>query len=317
MNRTDIWKDGEYNYRASYGFVPNIREYKASEKSDIIILVVPGGGYCMCTPHEGEIVAKKFNEKGYDSYVLTYTTDITFSIPLRKQPLTDISRAVRLIKKNNPDKKVAICGFSAGGHVCTTLMTHHDEIVDPDPELNKISDKPDAVILGYPVTTAGEYTHIYSIWALVGQNVPAEDLDYYSAEKNIREDNPPCFIWTTADDDLVPSENSLILASALKEKNVDFTIHVFPHGRHGLSMPCKDFFEGRAGGEYTMEQLDLVKKAVFEDKLIDVSEQRTNELKEQFSGEPPKFPNIDETHLYKDIAMWPDLCEIWLKRMFG
>ena len=92
-------------------------DVKEAEKG--VMLVAPGGGYCMCVPHEGEPVALDFYERGYDVYVLAYTTDITFSFPLKDQPLKDIARAVRLIRRARldagiRDEKLFICGFSAG-----------------------------------------------------------------------------------------------------------------------------------------------------------------------------------------------------------
>ena len=211
VTRENIWKSDEYTYEAAYGFVPNLRFYihddakstcpdsascakstspdplSSSEKNCArpFMLVVPGGGYCMCVPPEAEIVAKTFYEKGMNCAVLTYTTDITMSVPLQKQPLHDISRAVRYIRKNaarlgaDPDKLV-ICGFSAGAHVCGSLGVHFEDVEDPDPVLNSVSNRPDAMILSYPVITSGEYTHIYSMWALLGKDGPKEDYDYFS-----------------------------------------------------------------------------------------------------------------------------------------
>ena len=83
-----IWNEGEYTYKAAYGFVPNIHAYlhDDDEKRDCMI-VLPGGGYCMCVPPEANIPAMEFFSRGMNVFVLTYTTDITFSVPLKKQPL--------------------------------------------------------------------------------------------------------------------------------------------------------------------------------------------------------------------------------------
>ena len=103
-----------------------------------------------------------------------------------------------------------------------------------------------------------EYTHIYSIQALLGYNATEEELDYYSLEKNVTEDTPPCFIWQTLGDSLVPVENSYMFAKALKEKHVGYAQYVFPFGDHGLSVASPEQFFGWHGGEYSAEQLNRV-----------------------------------------------------------
>ena len=311
--RIDIWNEGEYNYRAAYGFKPNLMTYLHEDgKKHKGMLVIPGGGYCMITPSEGEIVAKEFFKKGYDAFVLSYTTDITMSVPLMDQPLKDAARAVRVIRKNYPDiEKLVVCGFSAGGHVVGTLITHYDDVEDKAYE--GISARPDAAIFGYPVITSGEFTHIYSIQALIGKEPSEKDLEYYSVEKNVTENTPPCFIWQTATDNLVPVENSYLMADALKAKGVKFAHYVFPDGWHGLSMPNEDFFAGKAGGEYVLEQLNLAIDNVRKGTCVDVSEDRRQELIKQFDAPPMEFPNTHPD--FSDIAMWPDLAEVFLNRV--
>ena len=341
--RENIWKENEYTYEASYGFVPNLMTYlheegSESESSDEsseastetssksfseknlrpCMLVVPGGGYCMVVPPEGEAVAKEFYDRGMQAFVLTYTTDITFSVPLHKQPLNDISRAVRYIRKNaerfgiDPNR-IVICGFSAGGHVCGSLGVHYKDVTDPDPELQKISNRPDAMFLCYPVITSGEFTHEYSMVALTGND--AEERNYFSLENYVTEDTPPTFLWQTVEDDLVPVENSMMFASACKKAGVPYAYYAFPFGWHGLSIHTDSWRHGDFGEDYTMEQVVKAVQAVQEGKGIRVSEQRCEELKAQFSAPPqgsgkpcPKFP---------DVARWPDLAMDFLSVQFG
>ena len=331
--RVDLWKDSEYTYAAAYGFMPNIMAFLHDEDNEKrrCMIVAPGGGYCMCAPHEGELVGMDFYKRGFNIFVLTYTTDITMSVPLKDQPAKDIARAVRIVRKNAeeyniaPDK-LAICGFSAAGHLCATLATHFDDLKDADPDYADISCRPDAVILGYPVITAGEFTHIYSIQALLGYNPTQEELDYYSLEKNVTENTPPCFIWQTLGDSLVPVENSYLFAKALKEKNVGYAQYVFPFGDHGLSVASPEQFFGWHGGEYSTEQLNKVLEHVKDNTLINVSEQRRNELMEQFfsekkAPEPPKHdengegPKMPQGNPFADISLWPELAYIWMSRI--
>ena len=331
--RENIWKNGEYNYEAAYGFVPNIVSYlheeddssdaSASQQNDDsklrpCMIVVPGGGYCMVVPPEAGVVAEEFYRRGMNCFVLTYTSDITMSVPLRKQPLNDISRAVRYVRKNSErfnidPKKITICGFSAGAHVCGTLGVHFDDVTDTDPELNEVSNRPDSMILSYPVITSGEFTHIYSMWALVGKDAPQEEYDYFSLEKNVKENTPPSFIWQTVEDNLVPVENSMLFAEACRKNNVPYAYYAFPHGWHGLSVHNDAFRKGDFGEEYTMEQVMAAVDAVREGKGINVSEQRTKELIDQFSQEPQKPEG--EMPKFDDVALWPDLAEAWLKSL--
>lgn len=348
--RFDLWKPEEYTYEAAYGFMPNVRAFLHEDGTvRRCMLMVPGGGYCMLAPHEGELPAMEYYRMGMNVFVLTYTNDITMCVPLKKQPLNDISRAVRLIRANAerfhiaPDKLV-ICGFSAGGHVCASLCTHFDETLDPDPVLRKVSNRPDAAILCYPVITSGKYTHIYSMQALLGKNPSAEELEYFSLEKQVKENTPPCFLWQTVEDDLVPVENSYLFAKALKEKGIPYAQYVYPHGGHGISVASMAQWNGWQGGEYVCEQLGYALERVKDGTAVNLNEQRRKELFQQFnlSEEPAKTepqngeqksavrektgtmaePKIipepatpDETgNPFADIHTWLMLSRVWFER---
>ncbi len=319
----NIWKKDEYTYRASYGFIPNIHAYLHDDDTNRdCMIVVPGGGYCMCVPPEAEIVAKVFYEQGMNAFVLTYTTDITMSVPLKRQPMEDISRAVRFIRARENDyhiagKNIIICGFSAGAHVCGSLAVHFDDIKDMDESLNAVSNRPDGVILSYPVITAGKYTHEYSIQALLGKDPSAEEIDYFSLEKNVKDDTPPCFLWQTEPDDAVPVINSYMFAQALREKNIYHAHYVFPTGIHGLSVANDDFFNGIFGEEeYTMKQVLLAVEAVKAGKGIDVSDERRKELEIQFSDDAPAPPEfVHDINLRYEVGLWPQLAKIWMGRI--
>lgn len=327
-----IWQEGEYNYRAAYGFVPNVHAYLHDDDEERdCMLVVPGGAYCMVVPPEGNIPALEFYEKGMNVFVLTYTTDITTSIPLKKQPLNDIARAVRFIRKRENEYKIAgkklfVCGFSAGGHVCASLAVHYMDVEEKNPEYASVSCKPTGAILSYPVITSGEFSHEFSFETLLGKDATKEEKEYFSIEKQVTEDTIPCFIWQTATDDLVPVENSYLMAEALREKGVTFAHYVFPTGFHGLSVPSEDFFAGRFE-EYTMDQVFRAVNAIKEGKGIEVSERRCEELKIQFADKPenqegdsnenagPQFGDADPLTLFKDVRMWPDLAMEWMGRL--
>lgn len=290
-----------------------------STASRPFMLVVPGGGYCMVVPPEGEVVAKEFYDRGMNCAVLTYTTDITFAVPLLKQPLNDISRAVRYIRKNTSrlgadPEKLLVCGFSAGGHLCGTLGVHHEDVTDPDAELQKFSNRPDGMILSYPVITSGEFTHEYSIIALCGNDADKTEREYFSLEKHVTENTPPAFIWQTVEDDLVPVENSMLFAEACRKAGAPYAYYAFPHGWHGLSVCNEAFCRGEFGGEYTMEQLQRAVEAVREGRGVRVSEQRVKEMNEQFSQDAPKPEGRPPE--FEDVPRWPDLAEAWMKSLW-
>lgn len=357
--RIDLWKKEEYGYRAAYGFMPNLRAYlhEEDDTARTCMIVAPGGGYCMLAPHEGEPVALRFYEMGLDVFVLTYTNDITMSVPLKRQPMEDIARAVRLVRKNAKEyridaDRVLICGFSAGGHVCASLCTHFDDITDPDEALNRIPARPDAAILGYPVITTGKYTHIYSIQSLLGKDPAEEELDYFSCEKQVKEDTPPCFLWQTQEDELVPVENSYLFAMALREKKIPFAHYVYPRGRHGLGLADEEALSGKSGGSYVQEQLQLALEHVKADTAVDLSKERREELMQQFFGsqkEPSEFSSEAEQEKtsdletkedregedtpmkddrdradvreplkapYEDIRSWPEAARIWFEGLW-
>lgn len=339
--RENIWADGEYTYAAAYGFRPNIHAYlHDDDEIRPVMLVIPGGGYCMVCHVEGETVAEEFYLRGMNVFVLTYTTDITMSVPLETQPLADASRAIRYIRANAErfrimTDKLSIAGFSAGGHLCATVATHYADAKDPNSVYDNISNRPDSVILGYPVITSGEFTHIYSIQALIGYEPTQEKLDYYSLEKQITPDTPPCFIWQTVEDDLVPIENTMLFAEACRKAGVPYAYYAFPHGRHGLSVWNERVKTDDLGEPYTYEQLDLAVANVKNRMAVNVSEKRRTELMMQFFGNPEgktkeelealeeRNPDNDKKEEakpamppapdYPDVSLWPSLAEAWLK----
>ena len=344
--RENIWEEGEYNYKAAYGFVPNIHAYLHDDEIERkCMLICPGGGYCMCVPHEAILPALEFYKQGMNVFVLTYTTDITMSVPLKNQPLMDVSRAVRFIRKNAlkyhiDSSKLIICGFSAGAHVCGSLTVHYDDVKDENEKYKDVSNRPDGSILSYPVITTGEFTHIYSVWALVGQNASDEEKDYFSLEKHVDENTPPCFIWQTQTDDLVPVENSYLMAKALRKNNVPFAHYVFPTGMHGLSTANDDFIYGIKLNPYTMEQVMRAVESVKDGKGVNVSEQRRKELEEQFANEDTSvyknitfevehtddasFKNVERStdpmfpgdlSIADDVGMWTKLAKVWIERL--
>ena len=323
MEKIEIWEEGEYSYPLAFGFTPNLRPYLLEDgETHPCMLILPGGGYAVVVPPEGEVVAKVFNKLGYSCFVMTYTTNQLMRSPLLEQPMNDLARTIRHVRKNaekyrvDPDR-LTICGFSAAGHLCASLCDYFDELPDSNPDYAGISCRPDAAILSYPVITSGKYAHQDSFRFLLGADIYERQdeegralLDRFSLEKHVKENTPPCFVWQTVPDDLVPVENSYLYAAALKEKNIRHAHHVFSSGAHGLSVPNEDWAYGRFGEPYTMEQTFAIVEAIKTGK-VDVPQS----VKDQMLAPPPPPPADWKPATNEEAVIWPDLADRFLRSL--
>ncbi len=235
-----LWEKGEYN-GADKDFMPTITVYSLDEKDERpAVIIFPGGGYGFTTPREGEPIALKFLQAGYNAFVVHYSVTPN----THPQPLLDATRAICMVKDNckkwRVDKnKIGVCGFSAGAHLATSLCTHYMK-----PELQNIKgmepgkNRPDLLIACYPVITGGEMAHRGSFDYLTGGDDSL--VDYLSLEKHVHKDMPPVFMWHTFNDGAVPVENSLYFAEELSKKNIPCELHIFPDGPHGLATADKE-----------------------------------------------------------------------------
>ena len=223
--------------------VPTITVYPAKPEAatGAAVVICPGGGYgFLATSHEGKQVAEWLNTLGVTGVVLKYRLAPRYHHPAMLQ---DAQRAIRTVRARASDwkidpKRVAILGFSAGGHLASTAGTHFDDgnssAEDP---IDRQGCRPDLLILGYPVVAiATEYAHGGSRDNLLGKNPDPELLKSLSNESQVTKQTPPTFLaHTNADSGVVP-ENSILFVLALRKAGVPVEFHLFERGQHGLGL---------------------------------------------------------------------------------
>jgi acetyl esterase/lipase len=205
------------------------------------VVVCPGGGYGMlANDHEGKQVAEWLNSLGVSAFVLKYRLGPRYHHPAMLQ---DAGRAIRTVRAGTSrwgldPNRIAIIGFSAGGHLASTAGTHFDA-GKPDSEdpIERESSRPDRLILVYPVIAlATPYGHSGSLRNLLGDKPAPELVEGLSNERQVTKDTPPTFLAHTNADKGVPAENSLLFALALRKAGVPVELHLFERGQHGLGL---------------------------------------------------------------------------------
>lgn len=222
-----------------------IDTYVANDKSRLhpAMLVIPGGGYSqVCTAREGEPIAIAYAARGFNAFVLNYRVSEQDGYPSQ---LIDASRAIVHIRENADrysidSSRVYAVGFSAGGHLAGSLAIMHDE-----PEvlralgIERLSNRPNAAVLAYPVVSAVMNTHIPSFENLTGKancDIVQDMREYLSLECRANSESAPLFIWHTAEDKLVPPDGSLALAKRYVDLGLNTTLRLYPYGPHGVAL---------------------------------------------------------------------------------
>ncbi len=200
----------------------DIKDYKRPA-----VLVCPGGGYSMCSNREAEPIAMHFLAMGYNTFILRYSLKENSNFP---QPLEDANEAMKMICDNADEwlvdkDKIAVCGFSAGGHLAAALGT-----------MGTI--RPAAMILGYPCITGDICNELRVLYN--NDCVPTID-------DKVDDKTPPAFIFADSNDGLVPIGSSIAFADALKKHNISYEMYLFNEGGHGFAtsdyVTCRDVYE--------------------------------------------------------------------------
>jgi acetyl esterase/lipase len=227
--------------------VPTVTVYlpPARKATGSAVVICPGGGYgFLASDYEGHDVARWLSGIGVAGIVLKYRIAPRYRHPA---PLLDAQRAIRYTRAHaktwrvNPHL-VGILGFSAGGHLASTVGTHfdHGKKGAPDP-IDRETCRPDFLILVYPVISfTAPYAHLGSRDNLLGKNAPPELVKNLSNETQVTDQTPPAFLVHTSEDTGVPPENSIAFYLALRKAKVPAEIHIFEKGPHGLGLGKND-----------------------------------------------------------------------------
>jgi acetyl esterase/lipase len=221
---------------------PTLIIYLPEKPSGAGVVICPGGGYGgLAMDHEGRQIGRWLNEHGIAGFICDYRhRGKGYGHPA---PLEDAQRAIRTVRFRAKEfgvdpQKIGILGFSAGGHLASTALTHFDDGDQQasDPIL-RVGSRPDFGILGYPVIAFDQpFTHRGSQRNLLGPDATPELIARLSNERQVSDQTPPCFLWHTWEDKGVPPENSVVFYQALLAHKIPGELHIYEKGRHGLGL---------------------------------------------------------------------------------
>lgn len=241
-----------------YGTTPYVAEPCRHKNKRRAILICPGGSYVETSPREAEPIARQFLARGFQAFVLDYST----TPDVWPTAILEVAQAIAMIREHAEEwfvdeEHIVVCGFSAGGHLAASFSCFWNQPFVYGPlELTAENIRPNGAILSYPVITSGEFAHRGSFDYLLHGEVTDEWLKQYvpnakghtmleflSMEHQVGTQTPPTFVWHTYNDDLVPVENALLYAMALKKANVSMELHIFRDGPHGISLATEEVAE--------------------------------------------------------------------------
>lgn len=245
-----IWPDGAPGALGTEDKdIPTLTVYRPAKPNGAAVVICPGGGYvALAIDKEGYKFAEWFAQRGVTAFVLKYRLS-TWDLKGYMYPAQfgDASRTMRLVRNRAAEfgidpAKIGIMGFSAGGHLASTVGTHFDagNPISKDP-VEKTGSRPDFMILAYPVISfTTPYVHRFSREVLIGKELDKELAWYLSSELQVNTFTPPTFLFHTYNDTGVPPENSMLFFQALRDANVPAELHIFEKGPHGVGLAQDD-----------------------------------------------------------------------------
>ena len=242
-----LWPDGVPGAKGTApGDTPKLTIYlpEKSKATGAAIVICPGGGYGhLAMDHEGHQIAQWLNSFGVAGFILQYRHRNSGAGYGHPAPLQDAQRAVRTVRSRAKEwgvkaDRIGILGFSAGGHLTSTALTHfNDKVYEARDKIDKASARPDFGLLVYPVVSFTEpFTHVGSRRNLLGADASEELMEKFSNEKQVTAQTPPCFLTHTWEDTGVPAENSIFFYLALRKAKVPAEMHLFAKGPHGFGL---------------------------------------------------------------------------------
>lgn len=206
------------------------------------VVICPGGGYSFVSyTNEGTDIAKAFNKIGVAAFILKYRLPSDETMKDKTVgPLQDAQQAIKTVRLKSSEwhidpRRVGIVGFSAGGHLASTAGTHYAHAVIPNDE--KVSLRPDFMILGYPVISMGDsLTHQGSKDNLLGKNAAPAQEKAFSNDQQVDRNTPPTFLFHCGDDNVVKVQNSLRFYESCLKNGVPAEMHIYPFGGHGFGL---------------------------------------------------------------------------------
>lgn len=214
---------------------PALTPWLVKNGSGLAVVVCPGGGYGgLAVDHEGRQIAQWLNSQGIAAFVLKYRLGPRYRHPA---PLQDLRQAIRIVRRRAQEwsvdpARLGVWGFSAGGHLASTSVTH----------LEAPGTRPDFAILAYPVITFTneEFVHKGSRRNLLGDSPDPKLVEDLSTELRVTRETPPIFLFHTSEDKGVPPENSILFYMACRKAGVPVEMHIYEKGPHGVGLAPTD-----------------------------------------------------------------------------
>jgi len=242
-----LWPDGAPGAKGTAaGDTPTLTIYlpEESKATGTAVVICPGGGYGhLAMDHEGHQIAQWLNSFGVAGVILQYRHRNSGAGYGHPAPLQDAQRAIRTVRSKAGQwrvkpQRIGILGFSAGGHLTSTALTHFkDKVYEPQDNIDKTGCRPDFGVLIYPVISFTEpFTHVGSRRNLLGPEPNQELFEKFSNEKQVTSETPPTFLIHTWEDKGVPAENSIYFYLALRRAGVQSEMHIFAKGPHGFGL---------------------------------------------------------------------------------
>jgi acetyl esterase/lipase len=219
---------------------PTLTPYLPDNPSGAAMLIIPGGGYGRIYEGQAEPFALWLNEQGIAAFVLRYRLGTSgYRYPSQLQDAVEAMRQIReqAAKWKIDPHRIGAMGFSAGGHLLTTLLNRPEDGEVPGADTQgRASPRPDIAIVCYPVISMIAKPHQNSLKNLIGDAPGEELLVKTSSERQVRPGLPPVFLWQTNEDKVVSVEHSLLYAAALREHGIPHELHIYQHGKHGTGL---------------------------------------------------------------------------------